>query len=311
MYFNFCLVYLPTIKIKKMSKFTELRTKYPRVSDVTYTKLHQGDVTSTKKYFEYMLKMWTLKLERKVSIPSAEALIQEVKMFDSLLPYNNEYKDIYSEGFRSFNFLKVINQKYFEIKQEKTFVREDHISVIYEDDDVLLLEPKTHQGSLRYGSNTKWCTASKNNPGTFNSYVSRGCLAYLVDKKTSKGINYSKLAFINQSGFPLSGQIEIYNQADSHVSEKTVINNGWDESKIYELLLRYRAYHVDWTRLKQSRDEVVKTVNILRNLDFEVFTKHLNVLNGYDSETKFSQEAKSVLAHFLGELDKNLEKLKV
>ena len=294
-----------------MSKVDELKVKYPRVSEVTFDKLVKGDTTSTKKYLEYMLKMWTSKLERKIAIPSAEALVQEIKMFDSLLPYNNEYKDIYSESFRSFNFLKQINQKYFEIKQEKTFNREDHISVIYEDDDVLLLEPKTHQGSLRYGSNTKWCTASKNNPSTFNSYVNRGCLAYLIDKKNSKGGNYSKLAFLNQTGHPLSGQVEIYNQSDVHVSEKTIINNGWDESKIYELLLRYRAYHVDWIRLKQSRDEVIKTVNIIKNLDLDMFNKHLNILNNFGTETKFSQEAKSVLDNFLGKINKNLEKLKV
>ena len=288
-----------------------MKEKYPRITEVTYRKLFGGDFTPTKKYFEYMLKMWYSKIEKKQSIPSAEALIQEVKLFDSLLPYNNEYKDIYSENFRSFNFLKAINQKYFEVKQEKSFVKADHISVIYEDDEVLMLEPKTHQGSLRYGANTKWCTASKNNPSTFTSYANRGCLVYLIDKSNSKGNNYSKLAFINQSGFPLSGQIEIYNQADSHISEKTIINNGWDESKIYELLLRYRAYHVDWSRLKQSREEVNKTVNILKNLDLEMFNKHLNILNGYESEVKFSNDAKTVLDEFLVMLYKNLEKMKV
>jgi hypothetical protein len=293
-----------------MSKVTDLREKYPKVTEVTFKKLVNGDNTPTKKYLEYMLKMWTLKIAGKHNIPSSEALIKEVNLFNDLLPYNPN-KDIYSPLYNHFNDLKTSNVKYWDVREEKTFVKAEHISVIYEDDDVILLEPKTHQGSLRYGANTKWCTASKNNPNTFTSYANRGCLAYLIDKSNSKANNYSKLAFINQSGFPLSGQIEIYNQMDSHISEKTVMNNGWDESKIYELLLRYRTYHVDWFRLKQSRDEVSKTVNVLKNINLDLFNKHLNVLHGYDSESKFSQEAKSVLDNFLGELNKNLEKLKI
>lgn len=291
-----------------MSKVDELRVKYPRVSEVTFTKLVGGDKTPTKKYLEYMLKQWTLKLERKQNITSAESLILEVNLFDSLLPYNNEYKDIYSENFRSFNFLKTINQKYWEIKEEKTFNRDDHARVVYEDDEILFIEPKTHKGSLKYGANTRWCTASKGNPNTFTSYVKRGCLVYLIDKTNSKNNNYSKLAFINSSGSPLSGQIEIYNQSDSNITEATVINNGWKCEKITELILRYRAYHVEWTRLKQSRDEVDKTVNILKNLDLSSFNKHLNVLLNYD-ETEF-KGAKDILNKFIGQVEENLLKVK-
>ena len=65
-----------------MSKVDELRVKYPRVSEATFTKLVGGDRTPTKKYLEYMLKMWTSKIERKQNIPSAEALVKEVNLFN-------------------------------------------------------------------------------------------------------------------------------------------------------------------------------------------------------------------------------------
>lgn len=84
-----------------MSKVDELRVKYPRVSEATFTKLVGGDRTPTKKYLEYMLKQWTVKLERKQNITSAEALIIEVNLFDSLLSYNDK-KDIYSPEYNSF-----------------------------------------------------------------------------------------------------------------------------------------------------------------------------------------------------------------
>lgn len=289
-----------------MSKATDLKEKYSRVTDVTYRKLLNGDKTPTKKYLEYMLKMWTLKIERKQTIPSAEALVKEVNLFDLLLPYN-ENKDIYSEGYKTFNNLKLINKKYWEIKEEKTFNKDEHVNVIYEDDEILFIEPKTHKGSLRYGANTKWCTASKNSPSPFTSYTSRGCLTYLIDKTNSKGDNYSKLAFINQSGFPLSGQIEIYNQSDSLISEKTVVNNGWNEMKIAELMLKYRTYHVEMEYIKQSKLELLKLMNTLKSIDLCKFDKHIQVLNSF-GESNLTKEAQETINKFLVHMEENLSK---
>lgn len=289
-----------------MSKVDELRIKYPRVSEATFTKLVSGDKTPTKKYLEYMLKQWVLKLEKKQNIVSSEELIKQVNLFDSLLPYN-EKKDIYSSEY-TFNYLKTSNEKYLEIKEEKTFNRDEHAHVVYEDDEVLFIEPKTHRGSLKYGANTKWCTASKHNPSTFTSYVSRGCLVYLIDKTNSKNNNYSKLAFYNYTDNPLSGQIDIYNQSDASISEKTIINNGWSYEKIIELIIRYRSYNFEWVRIKHTRDEVNKTLNVIKYLDLSSFHKHLEILSSYNDNN--FKETKDILDKFIGQVEENLSKFK-
>lgn len=287
-----------------MSKVDELREKYPRVSNVTFAKFVASDNTKTKKYLEYMLKIWTSKLEGVQNVQSAEALIKEVKLFDSLIPYNNTSTDIYSEHYRIFSQLKSINEKYFLIKEESTFNRDEHARVIFEDDNYLFLEPKTHKGSLKYGSNTRWCTASKNNPGTFTSYSSRGCLAYLIDKKNSKGGNYSKLAFLNSSGHQLSGEIEIYNQNDSRVSESTLVKNGWDEEFIVKMMLQYRIQSVEWQRLKRSREEVTKIIMTLKNLDLSKVNEHLNIIKGIDK--KEYNEAQNLINKFVATVEKSM-----
>jgi len=291
-----------------MSKVTDLREKYPNITETTFRKLVNGDNTTTKKYLEYMLKLWTSKVQGFQTIPSSEALIKEVNLFNDLLPYNPN-KDIYSSEYNSFNALKNTNLAYWEIREEKSFVREDHVNIIYEDDDILFVEPKTHKGSLRYGANTKWCTASKNSQTTFNSYVSRGCLAYLIDKNNTKGSNYSKLAFINTSGFPLSGQIEIYNQSDSQISEKTVVNNGWDEVKFAELMLKYRTYHVEWSYIKDSKIEVTKLTTLLQTIDLTKFEKHINLLKS-NGESELTKKAKESIEKFLLHMEENLSKVK-
>lgn len=287
-----------------MSKVEELREKYPRVSNVTFAKFVASDVTKTKKYLEYMLKIWTSKLEGVQNVQSAEALIKEVKLFDTLIPYNKTNTDIYSEHYRIFSQLKTINEKYFLVKEESTFNRDEHARVIFEDENYLFLEPKTHKGSLKYGSNTKWCTASKNNPGTFQSYSSRGCLAYLIDKNNVKRNNYNKIAFLNSTGHQLSGEIEIYNQNDNRVSESTLISNGWDEEFIVKTILQYRVQSVEWQRLRKSREEVAKIITTLKNLDLSIIMSHLNIIKGVDK--KEYSEAQSLINNFISSVEKNV-----
>lgn len=282
-----------------MSKINELKQRYPRVSQVTGLKFNDADTTPTKKYLEYLFKMWTRKLDKLVSISSAEALISEVELYDSLLPYNTEHKDIYHKEFLSFTFLKNVNQHCLHLQEEKTFRREDHIKVVYEDDEVLMLEPITHQGSLKYGSNTKWCTASKTAQNTFKNYVNRGCLVYLIDKTESKANQYNKLAFYSYKNNSLLERIEVYNQLDNNVEEIHVINGKWDVSKFNELVLRYRLYHAQWSLVKKSRDKVKETIDIIKELDLVSFLKDVQFLQSLKSETELSDDAKSTLNLFL------------
>ena len=90
-----------------MAKVDELREKYSKVTKATFDKLVKGDTTPTKKYLEYMLKVWTFKMEGRQTISSANILISEVKRFDELLPYNQHIKDIYDRK------LLIFDIKYF------------------------------------------------------------------------------------------------------------------------------------------------------------------------------------------------------
>lgn len=55
---------------------------------------------------------------------------------------------------------------------------------IYEDDDVLVIRPKSHAASCYYGANTKWCTTTKGHTGYFDKYFREGNLYYFLNKKT-------------------------------------------------------------------------------------------------------------------------------
>jgi len=59
---------------------------------------------------------------------------------------------------------------------------------IYEDDDVLVVSPKSHSASCYYGANTKWCTTQKDSSGYFDKYSKSGTLYYFLNKKTSNKV---------------------------------------------------------------------------------------------------------------------------
>lgn len=66
------------------------------------------------------------------------------------------------------------------------------IQILHETDEWLLLKPLSFQSSLKYGSNTKWCTSSNNNPEYYYRYSKRGILIYAINKKTGNKVGAFK-----------------------------------------------------------------------------------------------------------------------
>ena len=80
---------------------------------------------------------------------------------------------------------------------------------IYEDNDVLVVRPKSHAASCYYGANTKWCTTQKGNPGYFDKYFRDGNLYYFLNKKTGL-----KMALFRNENERIT---DVYNAEDRNV----------------------------------------------------------------------------------------------
>jgi hypothetical protein len=265
-----------------MGKIDELREKYPKITKVSFDKLTEGDKTPTKKYVEYMLKMWQRKIHQDIYIPSTVALLKRVVEFDSLLPYI-ENKDIYHSIYNSFDYLeKTINDAQRD-KEQKTFNRSEHITVLDETDTYLLLQPKTHTGSLKYGASTRWCTASRGNAGTFTTYKNDGCLAYLIDKTGKKsGGNYSKVAlYMPGHANTISNGIQLFNTQDNNVGSDVLLRNGWTKEEMLRINFIFRAYALEWGNIKKSVVEIDKVIATIRMINLDSFKKHLQIVESY------------------------------
>ena len=230
-----------------MSKVDDLKKRYPEVSNASFTKFVEADITPTKKYLDFMLKTWE---DRKILGPyrTTGSIIKDVIKFNELLPYI-ENKDIYSKEYYG-NYQKLIDiiEIAEQTKEEKSFVKEDHINVILETEEFILLQPKTHKGSMKYGANTKWCTTTKNNESIFKNYTRDGFLAYLIDKTETKTENYRKVAlYLEFAQGGLNESIKIYDVKDKYAHESHLIASEWELEKLFQIFTTFR-YHFIKTR---------------------------------------------------------------
>ena len=262
-----------------MSKVDDLKKRYPEVSNASFTKFVEADITPTKKYLDFMLKTWE---DRKILGPyrTTGSIIKDVIKFNELLPYI-ENKDIYSKEYYG-NYQKLIDiiEIAGQTKEEKSFVKEDHINVILETEEFILLQPKTHKGSIKYGANTKWCTTTKNNESIFKNYTRDGFLAYLIDKTETKNENYRKVAlYLEFAQGGLNESIKIYDVKDKYAHESHLIASEWELEKLFQIFTTFRYHFIKTRECKLSRDFVNAFVNTISKLDFTKFELHLSRLD--------------------------------
>lgn len=285
-----------------MAKIETLKAKFPNITEQTFIRLFEGDKTSTKKYAEFLLSAWNRKGTNYGGLRGVDDYIKLVENFEKLTHYIDN-KDIYSYGDIQ-SIVGVVKIAEAE-KNEKSFDKDEHISVIEETEDYIFLIPKTHVGSLKYGSNTKWCTAASTSPGTFKSYIDRGFLAYLVDKKNKKTNNQNKLAFYFTNKENLLTQvIQIFNQLDSLVNENQVIQSGWDIMLLSKLITKLRTFLFEFKEQEKVRVEVSKTIQQLNQINYDNFFNALNTL-------KINPENVEELKNALGLVKTSMKKIKV
>lgn len=284
-----------------MSKIDRLRDKYP-VTERAFLKFKESDTTPTKKYLEYMLKMW---YEKGKQISSMNALVEEVNKFDSLLPYI-PLKDIYHFEYADFRFLQAMNEKALEVKEEKSFIREEHCDVIFEDDEHFLIRPKTFKGSLKYGANTRWCTSSKNNPQTYERYVKNGLLFYLINKKNTEDQRFSKIAFyMDKAVDPLCGEILFYDSKDNQVGTSHIVKSFWNELDFMKYTFYFRQVALTHFSILKSKEYLSDVTKILTKIDFDVLKMHIQNLK----KSKEIDEYMNYFQESLESFDNKIKKL--
>ena len=178
----------------------DVMKKYPNVSKDKIEILSQNDPSGNNKYLEFMVK------EISEGGEDIEAIISIIGDFhnklsminkQNLQDYENTSRSAWGQAWDRFikspkdinsypntrhldhflNFLDGVSSK----KKEKEKLNKE-TDRIYENDDYIVVAPKTHNASCHWGRHSSWCVATANT-GHFDNYMKNGTLYFFISKK--------------------------------------------------------------------------------------------------------------------------------
>jgi hypothetical protein len=177
------------------SKYTEMvinliKNKYSK---------REGDGNYYSDIHRELIREYKVKPNKLIGKTVFE-LVNMIRVFSENIGYN-ESKTI--EKFIELNEKNLITQKdlttYKTIEELELQISlsdlkivdkelEKQVLKLMETDEWLVLKPLSYQASVKYGSGTKWCTASKNESDYYFRYSKRGILIYYINKKTGNKV---------------------------------------------------------------------------------------------------------------------------
>jgi hypothetical protein len=80
-------------------------------------------------------------------------------------------------------------------KLTKAEIKRLESNVLLNNQDLLILIPKSYKASCYYGAGTRWCTTNKTSDTYYNRYTTNGTLIYVIDKKATMENDWYRTAF--------------------------------------------------------------------------------------------------------------------
>ena len=155
-----------------------------------------------------------VKLLEKFSTISQNLSLKDINQYDKISTLKKELDD-YDNRIR---------------REIKTV---DDADVVYEDNEMTVVSPKTHKSSCYFGSGTKWCTAASDS-GHYDRYNQDGKLFYFVSKTKPTSDPTYKVALLKK----FDGTETYYNAPDDS------FRTGWifGTEKLEKILSRINSY---------------------------------------------------------------------
>lgn len=189
----------------KKSKYVE--TLYKSVKNKVLTQFDKDD------WFKGLSKKYNISKGELIKIPFFQLIIftqflenfsldEDIKQFQKFIEFN-ERGIVSNNDLSTYNSFDQINSAVSsaELKDIEKGL-ENQIIKIHESNEWLVLRPLTFHASKKYGSSTKWCTTTANQPRYFMDYAGNGVLIYVINKKNGLKVavhnNSKELTFWNQ-----------------------------------------------------------------------------------------------------------------
>ena len=192
-------------------------------------------------------KAETIFRERNGMVPNIEGI---AKSFKDIAQYENP------EFIRT--LMEIVDSKKTEREKEREL--KTQAERLYEDDDVLVIRPKSHAASCYYGANTKWCTTTAGSSGYFEKYIKSGLLYYFIKKRENV-----KIALYRNTE---ERKTEVYNAQDKLVSledlreqfpnQNDLIDELIGSGEFIKALRNFSKGKIDYRELEDSDESILK-----------------------------------------------------
>jgi hypothetical protein len=192
-------------------------------------------------------KAETIFKEQNGMVPNIEGI---AKSFKDITQYENP------EFIKT--LMEIIDSKKTEREKEREL--KSQAERLYEDDDVLVIRPKSHAASCYYGANTKWCTSTGGSSEYFEKYIKLGLLYYFINKRKNV-----KMALYRNAE---ERKTEVYNAQDKLVSlddlretfpnQNDLIDDLIGVGEFIKTLREFTRGKIDYRELEDSDDAILK-----------------------------------------------------
>jgi hypothetical protein len=192
-------------------------------------------------------KAETIFKEQNGMVPNIEGI---AKSFKDITQYENP------EFIKT--LMEIIDSKKTEREKEREL--KSQAERLYEDDDVLVIRPKSHAASCYYGANTKWCTSTGRSSEYFEKYIKLGLLYYFINKRKNV-----KMALYRNAE---ERKTEVYNAQDKLVSledlreqfpnQNDLIDELIGSGEFIKALRNFSRGKIDYRELEDSDDAILK-----------------------------------------------------
>lgn len=170
------------------------------------------DIKKVGQYSKWLFKLF---MSNKLKLEDAYKAKEYLKVFDNLKKKNvldrdniqkdiNKYKNLPELFLAIEEYIDNDDDVYSKGDEERKIKKEETIK-LFENENWIVLIPKTHKSACYYGSNTQWCTTASD-PGYFNQYTQDGPLYINIDKNRNEKFqfHFPTTQFMDETDAPIN-----------------------------------------------------------------------------------------------------------
>lgn len=258
--------------------------KYPNLSKDVIEKLSQSDPSGNNKYLEFMAKAVDDGSNIDFVISVINDFNNKLSMINkqNLEDYKRENESSWGQYWNKFfkspkdinsypslnhvvDFMTFLDGVVTKKKEKEKLNKET--DRIYEDENYLIVSPKTHNAACQWGRHSSWCV-STSNTNHFSNYTKKGTLYFFISKNDTIPTKYwadkdgnkppYKTALLLQD----DGQAQWWSKGDSNYTDGLDVNDPVLSPFLNQEMINRILKHNKFTIETRKQREIEKIRNL-------------------------------------------------